>query len=68
MLPSSAQAQAQAWGWDGYIFNCHYHPATQPPTYPDKFNFGIWQHNSQKQSCLTIWVILLLRDILLWWP
>ena len=27
---------------------------TQPPTHPDKFKFGIGQHNSQKQSCLPI--------------
>ena len=31
-------------------------PPTQPPTHPDKFKFGIWQHNSQKQSFLPIWV------------
>ena len=31
-------------------------PPTQPPTHPDKFRFGIGQHNSQKQSCLPIWV------------
>ena len=31
-------------------------PPTQPPTHPDKFRFGIGQHNSQKQSCLSIWV------------
>ena len=30
ILPNSAQAQAQAWGWDGYIFYCHYHPPTHP--------------------------------------
>ena len=29
---------------------------TKPPTHPDKSKFGIIQHNSQKQSSLTIWV------------
>ena len=43
ILPSSAQAQGKALGGDGYIFN-----------YPDKFKFGIGQHNSQKQICLPI--------------
>ena len=29
---------------------------TQPATHPDKFKFGIGQHNSRKQSCLPILV------------
>ena len=53
LLPSSVKAQAQAWGWNGYISIV---TTTNPPTHPDKFKFGIGQHNSQKQSCLPIWV------------
>ena len=67
ILPSSAQA----WGWDGYIINCHYHPPIPPPNHPNKFKLGVGQHNSQKQSCLPIWVwpINAFGSILGWaWP
>ena len=54
LLPSSVKAQAQAWGWNGYISIV---TTTNPPTHPDKFKFDIEQHKAKSKVAYLVWPI-----------